>query len=85
MAHLFRRVTTAAVTLLVLGPLANVQGQGRGVLSPEVTANRSVIFRLQAANARSVQVLGDFTAKSHDMQQIHAAILLARQPVESLN
>jgi flagellar transcriptional activator FlhD len=25
------------------------------------------------------------TAKSHDMQQIHAAILLARQPVESLN
>nr|WP_144834998.1 flagellar transcriptional regulator FlhD [Cupriavidus gilardii] len=25
------------------------------------------------------------TAKSHDMQQIHAAILLARQPVESIN
>jgi flagellar transcriptional activator FlhD len=25
------------------------------------------------------------TAKSHDMQQIHAAILLARQPVEAIN
>ena len=25
------------------------------------------------------------TAKGHDMQQTHAAILLARQPLESLN
>jgi len=25
------------------------------------------------------------TAKSHDMQHIHAAILLARRPVESFN
>jgi enterochelin esterase family protein len=32
-----------------------------------VTADRRLILRLQAPNARSVQVQGDFTAKTHDM------------------
>ena len=45
----------------------HAHGQGRGVLSPEVTADRRIIFRLQAPNAKSVQVQGDFTAKTHDM------------------
>jgi len=58
---------TAAVTLILFGPMGIVQGQGRGVLSPEVTADRRIILRLQAPNAKSVQVQGDFTAKTDDM------------------
>jgi len=58
---------TVAVTLILFGPLGIVQGQGRGVLSPEVTADRRIIFRLQAPNAKLVQVQGDFTAKTNDM------------------
>src|SRR4051812_7383283 len=67
MARLSRAVTTAAVTILLLGPPGNALGQGRGPSSPEVTADRRVTFRLQAPNAKSVQVQGDFTAKTHDM------------------
>jgi len=67
MAHLSRTVTIAAVTIFLLGASGNAPGQGRGVLSPEVTADRRITFRLQAPNAKSVQVLGDFTAKTHDL------------------
>src|SRR4051812_25860632 len=67
MARLSRAVTTAAVTILLLGPPGNALGQGRGPSSPEVTADRRVTFRLQAPNAKSVQVQGDFTAKTHDL------------------
>jgi enterochelin esterase family protein len=67
MTHLSRTLTAAAFTVLLLGPLGNVRGQGRGVLSPEVTADRRIILRLQAPNAKAVQVQGDFTAKTHDM------------------
>ena len=67
MDHLSRTVMTAAVTIFLLGPLGKAPGQGRGPLSPEVTADRRITFRLQAPNARSVQVQGDFTAKTHDL------------------
>jgi enterochelin esterase-like enzyme len=60
-------LTKAAVAVILVGPLGTVYGQGRGVLSPEVTADRRIILRLQAPNARSVQVQGDFTAKTADM------------------
>ena len=60
-------LTNAAMTVILVGPLGIVQGQGRGVLSPEVTADRRIILRLQAPNAKSVQVQGDFTAKTDDM------------------
>jgi len=49
-----------------------VQAQERGnvarsVLSPEVSADHKITFRLQAPNAESVQVLGDFAAGTFDM------------------
>src|SRR5437868_10774948 len=40
----------------------------RGVLSPEVSADHRITFRLRAPNAKKVQVQGDFT--------IHMAALL---------
>ena len=67
MAHLFRAVTFVAAALTLLGPPGDATGQDRKVLSPEVTKERRVVFRLPAPNAKSVQVLGDFSAKSHDM------------------
>ena len=67
MAQRSRTVTIAAIALLQLGPAGDIRGQDRKVLSPEVTTERRVVFRLPAANAKSVQVLGDFSAKAHDM------------------
>ena len=68
MAHLSRTVTTAAVALILLGPLGRrPAARTAGPLSPEVTTERRVVFRLQAPNAKAVQVQGDFTAKAHDM------------------
>lgn len=67
MAHLIRMVTTAAVALALLGPPGGAQGQDRKILSPEVTADRRVVFRLPAPNAKLVQVQSDFSAKTHDM------------------
>ena len=67
MAQLSRAVTAAVAILILLGPPAHVRGQDRKVLSPEVTKERRVVFRLQAPNAKSVQVQGDLTAKTHDM------------------
>src|SRR4051812_17404794 len=66
MAHLFRAVGFAAIALVLLGP-PGARGQDRKVLSPEVTKERRVVFRLPAPNAKAVQVLGDFTAKAQDM------------------
>ena len=67
MARLSRTATTAAITVILLGPWGHAHAQGRGVLSPEVTADRRITLRLQAPNAKSVQVQGDFTAKAHDL------------------
>ena len=67
MAHLARTVTAAVLALAVFGPSGDARGQDRKVLSPEVTAERRVVFRLPAPNAKSVQVQGDFSAKAHDM------------------
>jgi enterochelin esterase-like enzyme len=60
-------LTNAAVLVIFLGHLSTALGQGRGAVSPEVTAEGRVTFRLQAPNAKTVQVLGDFTAQTHDM------------------
>lgn len=60
-------LTNAAVLVVFLGQLSTALGQGRGTVSPEVDADERVTFRLQAPNAKSVQVLGDFTAQTHDM------------------
>src|SRR3954468_10498116 len=59
----------AAIAFILLGLLGTIrgQGQGRGVVSPEVTEEGRIILRLQAPNAKAVQVQGDFTAKVHDM------------------
>ena len=67
MANLSRAIATAVVMVFLLGSLDNVRGQGRSALSPEVTAERRLILRLQAPNAKSVKVQGDFTAKIYDM------------------
>ena len=50
MAQLSRAVTAAVAILILLGPPAHVRGQDRKVLSPEVTKERRVVFRLQAPN-----------------------------------
>lgn len=42
------------------------QGANRTV-SPEVSTDRKVTFRLQAPNAKSVQLLGDFTSETIEM------------------
>lgn len=60
-------LTNAAVLVIYLGHLSTALGQGRGAVSPEVAADGRVTFRLQAPNAKTVAVLGDFTAQSHDM------------------
>ena len=67
MAHLDRTVTAAVLALTVFGPPGDARGQDRKVLSPEVTAERRVVFRLPAPNAKSAQVHGDFSAKPHEM------------------
>lgn len=67
MAHLSRSVATAVVVLALFGPPDSVRAQDRKVLSPEVTAGRRIVFRLNAPNAKAVQVLGDFSAKAHDL------------------
>jgi enterochelin esterase-like enzyme len=71
MPSLSRTVTAAALAILLLGPLGGALSQGlgqvRGPLSPEVTSDRRIIFRLQAPNAKAVKVQGDFSAKTHDM------------------
>ena len=67
MARPSRSVTTAAVALALFGPPEVARGQDRKVLSPEVTAERRIVFRPHAPNAKAVQVLGDFAAKAHDM------------------
>lgn len=57
---------------------ANAPARGRGAnpdtgqganrtVSPEVSADRKITFRLQAANAKSVQLLGDFTGDTIEM------------------
>jgi len=60
-------VTNAVVLAILLGHFSTAQGQGRGAVSPEVTAEGRIILRLQAPNAKSVQVQGDFTAQIHDL------------------
>ena len=60
-------LANAAVLVIYLGHLSTALGQGRGAVSPEVTADKRVVFRLQAPNAKTVQVLGDFTAQTHEM------------------
>jgi enterochelin esterase family protein len=67
MAHLSRAVTIAVVAPILLGLLGDARGQDRKVLSPEVTKEGRVVFRLPAPNAKSARVQGDFTAKTHDM------------------
>ena len=70
MAPYIRIIGTAVVTLVLLNGASTLRGQDRkGALSPEVTAERRITFRLQAPNAKLVQVLGDFTTKTHDMTQ----------------
>lgn len=68
------RAAVAAVTVAALSFLVSptALGQERGSLgrsarSPEVGADRRVTFRLQAPNARTVSVAGDFTAKTIEM------------------
>jgi enterochelin esterase-like enzyme len=54
-----------ALLCLVATPAAHAQGRGGGaprLLSPEVSADRKITFRLQAPNAQAVKVTGDFTA-----------------------
>src|SRR6185369_16283185 len=68
----------AAVTAIVAFPpflatssvLAQEQGSlGRRVRSPEVSDDHKVTFRLQAPNAKSVLVTGDFTGKTIEMMK----------------
>lgn len=65
----FRRATSMMAAVLALSPLVLAQqpaappaGAGRGgappVVSPEVTADRTVVFRLSAPQAQSVRVSG---------------------------
>src|SRR4051794_2798230 len=67
MTDLSRVSIAAAVAVILLAPGADARAQGRGARSPEVGADRKVTFRLQAPNAKAVQVQGDFTAKTVDM------------------
>jgi enterochelin esterase family protein len=69
MLSLSRTVPTITVAALLLGSLGTARGQGptRAPLSPEVTSDHRIILRLQAPNAKAVQVQGDFTPKTHDM------------------
>src|SRR5947209_7568875 len=60
-----------AVALAVVGVFSTsrsfAQSQLRGPRSPEVSADHKVTFRLQAPNAKSVQLLGDFTPKTLEL------------------
>ena len=66
------RVAVAAITLMVAlsfltssTSLAQERGSlGRRVRSPEVSDDHKITFRLQAPNAKSVSVTGDFTGKT---------------------
>ena len=60
-------LTNAVVLVILLGHLSAALAQGRGTVSPKVAADGRVSFRLQAPNAKTVQVLGDFTPQTHDM------------------
>jgi len=56
-----------AVASLLATSTARSQERGnvaRGVLSPEVSADHKITLRLQAPNAKAVQVAGDFSRKT---------------------
>jgi len=70
------RIALAAVTAIVAFPpflaTSSVLAQERGSLqrrvrSPEVSDDHKITFRLQAPNAKSVLVTGDFTGKTIEM------------------
>ena len=42
---------------------------GRSVISPEVSADHKITFRLQAPNAKTVQVAGDFSGDTFDLKK----------------
>ena len=56
MPSLTQTVMAAALAVVILGPLGGALsqslGQVRGPLSPEVTADRRIVLRLQAPNRR---------------------------------
>jgi enterochelin esterase family protein len=70
-----RIALAAVVAIAALSPFlaaSSVLGQERGSLgrrvrSPEVSDDRKITFRLQALNAKSVLVTGDFTGKTIEM------------------
>ncbi len=67
----FPRLFATVLTAFFLLPV-NTHAQGRGggggvAASPVVGADHKITFRLQAPNAQSVQVLGDFTTDTLQM------------------
>src|SRR4051812_37916863 len=66
------RKSFAAMTLVAVFFMGSAsdswsQGKGGGAVSPQVSTDRKVTFRLKAPNAKAVQVQGDFTKKTLDM------------------
>jgi enterochelin esterase-like enzyme len=73
--QVFSRTSCAALfllTFLLALSVARAQERGnvgRSVISPEVSADHKITFRLQAPNAKTVQVAGDFSGDTFDMKK----------------
>ena len=76
-SNLFNNVAEASLQIRGLANLTLAQ-------TVKLAASNQMLCRFRFDDHALLSTL-THTAKSHDMQQIHAAILLARQPVESLN
>jgi enterochelin esterase family protein len=64
------RVSTATLALVLAAahaPAAEAQGPRPPVVSPEVTADRRITFRLAAPNAQQVSVAGELDGQPHPM------------------
>jgi enterochelin esterase-like enzyme len=65
------------LTLLLALSIARAQERGnvgRSVISPEVSADHKITFRLQAPNAKTVQVAGDFSGDTFDMNKDYKGV-----------
>jgi enterochelin esterase-like enzyme len=72
---MFRRALTAMAAVVSLSALTLAQGRGGpAIVSPEVSADRTITFRFLAPNAQQVTVAGELDGKPYPMTKGEAGV-----------
>ena len=72
---MFRRALTAVAAVVSLSALTLAQGRGGpAIVSPEVSADRTITFRFLAPNAQQVTVAGELDGKPYPMTKGEAGV-----------